>query len=421
MAKQKNNISFDYKPSPLGLIPSDWDLKKIGKLTKTTAGGTPSTSNPNYWGGEIRWMSSGELNLKRIYDVEGRITEEGLKNSSTKMIPKRCVLIGLAGQGKTRGTVAMNMIELCTNQSVATIFPSENFIEDYLFYNLDFRYEELRQLSTGDGGRGGLNLNIINSVEIPLPPLAEQTTIANLLSTWDNALQNTTQLIAKKEQRKKWLIQQLLTGKKRLKGFEKEKWKIYRLGDLFERVTKKNNERNQTVVTISAQRGFVMQNDYFNKIIASDILDNYFLVEKGEFCYNKSYSNGYPWGATKRLNDFEKAVVTTLYICFKIKDTYKTSGDYFEQFFEVNSLDKGLMSVANEGGRAHGLLNVTATDFFNIEIKVPKYEEQKAIAQILNISDKEIKLLKNKLDRLKKQKKGLMQVLLTGKKRLKIK
>ena len=74
---------------------------------------------------------------------------------------KYCILIGLAGQGKTRGTVAMNMIELCMNQSIAAIFPSKDFYEDYLYHNLDFRYDELRQLSTGDGGRGGLNLNII--------------------------------------------------------------------------------------------------------------------------------------------------------------------------------------------------------------------------------------------------------------------
>lgn len=83
-------------------IPNDWEVKKIGKMTKTTAGGTPSTSIKEYWGGDIKWMSSGELNFKKIYDVEGRITDVGLKNSSTKLIPAKCILVGLAGQGKTR-------------------------------------------------------------------------------------------------------------------------------------------------------------------------------------------------------------------------------------------------------------------------------------------------------------------------------
>jgi len=180
-------------------------------------------------------------------------------------------------------------------------------------------------------------------------------------------------------------------------------------------------EGNTTVVTISAQRGFIRQTDFFNKSVASEITDNYFLVEKGEFCYNKSYSNGYPWGATKRLKDFEKAVVTTLYICFGIKDNKKANPEYFEQYFGANLLDKGLTKIAHEGGRAHGLLNVTPSDFFSLKVIIPSFEEQFAIAIVLKAADNEIELLKTKLEKFKEQKKGLMQVLLTGKKRLKVK
>ncbi len=213
-------------------------------------------------------------------------------------------------------------------------------------------------------------------------------------------------------------MQNLLTGKKRLKGFEKEKWKETLISNVFDRVTRKNTEGNTTVVTISAQRGFVRQTDFFNKNIASEITDNYFLVEKGEFCYNKSYSNGYPWGATKRLKDFDKAVVTTLYICFGLKNSKNNSGDFFEQFFEANFLDRGLTKIAHEGGRAHGLLNVTPSDFFALKITLPSKEEQTAIAKVLQTVDAEIQILKSKLEKLKEQKKGLMQQLLTGKKRL---
>lgn len=171
-------------------LPSGWEMKKVGDLSKTSAGGTPSTNRPEFWGGDIKWMSSGDLNLRKVFDVSGRITQEGLNSSSTKLFPQYCVLIGLAGQGKTRGTVAMNMVELCANQSVAAIYPSKLINEHYLFYNLESRYDELRQLSTGDGGRGGLNLALINSLKIPLPPLPEQRAIANILATWDDAIQN---------------------------------------------------------------------------------------------------------------------------------------------------------------------------------------------------------------------------------------
>jgi len=144
-----------YKQTEVGEIPEDWDINSVGSFAYSTSGGTPSTFVDAYWNGDIPWMSSGELNKKVVLDVIGRITKEGLENSSTKLIPKSCVLIGLAGQGKTRGTVAMNLIDLCINQSIGAIFPNNRFNSKYLYYNLDSRYEELRILSSGDGGREG--------------------------------------------------------------------------------------------------------------------------------------------------------------------------------------------------------------------------------------------------------------------------
>jgi type I restriction enzyme, S subunit len=194
----------------------EWDVKRIGEFTDCTAGGTPSTLVPSYWGGSIRWMNSGELNLKRVEEVAGRITEEGLHNSSTIMIPPKCVLIGLAGQGKTRGTVAMNFVELCTNQSIAAIFPNTAFVPEYLYYNLDTRYDELRDLSSGDGGRGGLNLALINSLRVPLPTIPEQTAIAEVLTDMDAELRALEQRHEKTRALKQAMMQELLTGKIRL-------------------------------------------------------------------------------------------------------------------------------------------------------------------------------------------------------------
>jgi type I restriction enzyme S subunit len=194
----------------------EWEAKRISEFTGCTAGGTPSTQVASYWGGSILWMSSGELNLKRVEEVEGRITDEGLRNSSAKMIPSKCVLVGLAGQGKTRGTVAMNLVELCTNQSIAAIFPSPAFVPEYLYYNLDSRYDELRDLSSGDGGRGGLNLTIIKAIEIPLPSLPEQTAIAEVLSDMDAELAALEQRRAKTRALKQGMMQELLTGRIRL-------------------------------------------------------------------------------------------------------------------------------------------------------------------------------------------------------------
>lgn len=194
----------------------EWGAKRIGEFADCTAGGTPSTRIREYWGGEIRWMSSGELNLKRVYEVEGRITEAGLNNSSTRIVPAKSVLIGLAGQGKTRGTVAMNLVELCTNQSIAAVLPNASFVPEYLYFNLDSRYDELRELSSGDGGRGGLNLTLIKSLAVPFPPVIEQAAIASVLSDMDSELSALEARRDKIRSLKQGMMQELLTGRTRL-------------------------------------------------------------------------------------------------------------------------------------------------------------------------------------------------------------
>ncbi|MFN0141639.1 MAG: restriction endonuclease subunit S [Pyrinomonadaceae bacterium] len=188
----------------------EWEMLRIGDFTQVTAGATPSTLKSEFWGGDIRWMNSGELNLKRVNEVEHRITDLGLASASTRMLPKFCILIGLAGQGKTRGTVAINMIELCTNQSIGAIHPNRaRFVADFLYHNLDFRYDELRSLSTGDGGRGGLNLQIIRSLKVNLPSVPEQKKIADFLSAIDEKIDLVNQQLEKTKTFKKGLLQQM--------------------------------------------------------------------------------------------------------------------------------------------------------------------------------------------------------------------
>lgn len=409
MATETKNTKTFYNTE----IPSDWEVKKFEKFAKFYSGGTPLTTKPEFYTGNIPFIKSGEIYFNR---TEQFISEEGLNNSSAKMVNVGDLLYALYGANS--GEVAISQISGAINQAILCIRHNGD-CDTVFIYNFLLSQKESIIRTYLQGGQGNLSAEIVKSLQIPLPPLSEQKAIAQVLSTADAAIHTTEKLLAQKELRKKWLMQQLLTGKKRLKGFDGE-WKEMKLSDLFDRVTRKNTEGNTTVVTISAQRGFVRQTDFFNKNIASEITDNYFLVERGEFCYNKSYSNGYPWGATKRLKDFEKAVVTTLYICFGAKDEKKTNPDFFEQYFGANHLDKGLTKIAHEGGRAHGLLNVTPSDFFSLKVSVPSYKEQTAIAQVLQAADKEIQLLKSKAEKLREQKKGLMQVLLTGKVRLKI-
>lgn len=262
------------------------------------------------------------------------------------------------------------------------------------------------------------------SLPVRLPPIPEQKEIANILSTWDKAITTTEQLLANSQQQKKALMHQLLTGQKRLLDNNGVRfsgdWKQVKLSKIFERVTTKNNGKSSNVVTISGQQGLIRQEDFFKKSVASDILDGYFLLMKGQFAYNKSYSNGYPMGAIKRLNRYADGVVTTLYICFEISESTKANGDFWEHYFESGLLNKGLSQIAHEGGRAHGLLNVKPTDFFSLKVPLPSLDEQQKIAAVLTVADREITILQQKLAALKQEKQALMQQLLTGKRRVKI-
>ncbi|GJM35119.1 MAG: hypothetical protein DHS20C18_41200 [Saprospiraceae bacterium] len=416
MTKQEGTKQ-GYKKTKLGWIPIAWNVVKITDVAIVGNGTTPSRKVNEYWkNGSIPWLPTGKVNEKEIYFADEFITPKALEETSLKILPIDTVLVGMIGQGKTRGMAAIMKLEATVNQNFAYIVSKDGLCSKFLFNKLTYDYKILRGAGRG-GGQESLNCSIVKNYKIPLPPLPEQQKIATILSTWDQAIDKLGQLIAAKEQQQKGLMQRLLTGKVRLPDFDDE-WKEVKINEVAERITRRNDKLNDTVVTISAQRGFVRQEEFFNKRVASKILSNYYLIKRGEFGYNKSYSNGYPMGAFKRLDEYEYGVVTTLYICFKIKKRQANS-DFLLKYFEAGLMVQGLMKIAHEGGRAHGLLNIGISDFFDLKLVVPILKEQTAIAAILNKVDQETELLNQKKESLKQQKKGLMQQLLTGKVRVK--
>jgi type I restriction enzyme S subunit len=155
------------------------------------------------------------------------------------------------------------------------------------------------------------------------------------------------------------------------------------------------------------------QSVFFNRSVAGQSLEAYYLLKKREFAYNRSSMKNYPYGAIKRLDRYEEGILSTLYICFSIKNDGGYS-DYFKHLFESGLLNRELRGIAQVGARAHGLLNVTLKDFLSINVLQPSHEEQSSIAQVLSAADNEINQLEKKLKALEKQKRGLMQKLLTG-------
>ena len=166
-----------------------WEQRKVSEVSEIVAGGTPSTSVSEYWEPkEVPWLSSGEVHKKYITYTDDMISKNGLANSSAKMIKKNSVLIALAGQGKTRGTVAINRISLSTNQSIAAMSFNDDIVPEFVFSNLENRYDEIRAMSSGDGSRGGLNKQLVGDIIIPYTIKEEQQKIGQYFSNLDHLI-----------------------------------------------------------------------------------------------------------------------------------------------------------------------------------------------------------------------------------------
>lgn len=426
----KNNMTIynenkkGYKNTKIGWIPDEWEVKKLSNIGVFLKGkgirkdeiipeGIPAVRY-----GEIYTMHDDYIKYFSSF-----ISDTSAKNSN-KLVHGDLLF---AGSGESLVDIGKCIAFPYEHEAYAggDIIILRNHKQESIFMGYLMNHELFKR-QTYNLGQGHSVVHIyassLKGISIPLPPLPEQKKIAEILSTWDKAIEQSQKLIEKLILRKKGLMQQLLTGSLRLISDSGQKfngeWMNLKLGDIADRITQKNLELNDTVVTISAQRGFVKQEDYFKKRVASDTLSGYYLIDKGDFAYNKSYSKGYPMGAFKRLNDLDKAVVTTLYICFSIKDI--VCSDYMVYFFEGGLMTNNLMKIAQEGGRAHGLLNISLGDFFSLKLTIPPLSEQTAIAKVLTTADEEIQTQKSFLAKLQLQKKGLMQQLLTGQKRVNI-
>lgn len=402
-------VKQGYKQTEIGVIPEDWEVKFVKEFTNCTAGGTPSTQIKEYWNGNIPWMNSGELNKKKVYDVENSITELGYNNSSTKLIPEKCVLIGLAGQGKTRGTVAINFMELCINQSIGAFLPSKQYITEYLFYNLENRYEEIRGLSSGDGGRGGLNLQILKSLQIPLPPLPEQEAIAEALSDADAWIESLEQLIAKKRLIKQGAMQELLRPK--------DGWEVKKLGEVatYRRgsfpqpygLDKWYDDTNGMpfIQVFDVAKNRKLKPDTKRKI--SDLAQPMSVfVPKGTIVLTIQGSIG-----RIALTQYDAYCDRTLLIFEKID-----SG--LDKFYFLLTVEQ-IFEIEKEKAPGGTIKTITKEALSDFVIKYPKsLPEQTRIATILSDMDAELEALEQKLSKARQIKQGMMQELLTGRVRL---
>ena len=267
--------------------------------------------------------------------------------------------------------------------------------------------KELKKKATGISVLGISKSNLLN-LKIKLPPLDEQEKIAEILSTWDEAINLTINLIESKKQFKKAIMQNLLTAKIRFPQF-KDEWKEIKLGNFLEEKSERNTKNIDLVLSVTNKFGFVTQVEYFDKSVASDNTANYKIVRKGNFAYNPSRINV---GSIALLESYEIGILSPMYVVFECLENLDNRflKFWFQSHIFMGNLPKYLAGSVRES------LNFNYMK--TISIKLPNLKEQQKIAEVLTACDDEINLLNLKLENLKKQKQGLMQKLLSGKVRI---
>lgn len=224
---------------------------------------------------------------------------------------------------------------------------------------------------------------------------------------WDSAIEKSERLIELKEQQFAHLLSHLIVA-------PSAHWKSRELGDAFEPIARKNTVGETNVLTSSAEYGLISQLEYYSKSVSAEDVSGYYLIERGEFAYNRSAAKGYPYGAIKRLDRYDRGVLSTLYLCFSQKKDLGHDSDFLSFYFESGILNQQLAEICQEGARSHGLLNITKADFFGIVVNLPDVPEQKRISKVLNMAKREIEILRQQNRLLQQQKSFLMSKLLTG-------
>ena len=322
------------------------------------------------------------------------------KNVKEKLITKKDDLLVCARNGSAR-LIGKNAIlhEADANQTFGAFMMVFRSDKNHFVHQLLNTRRYSSQVSENLGARiNQITSSDLSSFEFFFPTEnSEMNKIAALLDLLDERITTQNKIIEDLKKLKSAIVEKVFCSPNqeypmcRIEGFE-QALSTYKMSDFSSRIATKNKDSKcSLVLTIAAQYGLVNQEYFFNKTVASENLTGYYLLHKGEFAYNRSYSAGYDWGAVKRLDNYDEGVLSTLYICFKINETIVDS-DYLAYYFESTKWHRGLSDIAGEGARNHGLLNVSMADYFNTKHRFPVIEEQKAIAKILNaITEKERK------------------------------
>lgn len=392
-------------------LPEGWKYDLLDKFAIRCSGHTPSKSFPEYWNGGIKWISltdSYRLDRGYVYETDKEISQEGLNKSSAELHPAETVVLSRdAGIGKS-GVMAVPMA--VSQHFIAWKCDNKERLNSWFLYNwLQLNKLEFERQAVGSTIKT-IGLPYFKKLKIAVPPYPEQKKIAQILSTWDKAITITEQLLTNSQQQKKALMQQLLTGKKRLPDkngvrFSGE-WKKVEIGKMLSesRVPSQNNDASKRLTIRLNLKGIEQREHRGTEAVNSTA---HFIRSTGQFIYGKQNIHKGAFGIIpSELDGYETSQDLPAFdftgICDPIWFFYYMSQDYFYSGLETKM-----------SGTGSKRLNQKV--FFKVKITTPDIDEQRKIVEVISMADQEVTALKKNLCLLKKEKSSLMQQLLTGK------
>lgn len=402
MATTSNNIPQGYKATALGIIPQEWEVMRLGDIVSITSGESPSLYHLKAKG-KYPYVKVEDLNNCEKYQESSR--EYSDDNNTT--IKAGSIIFPKRGASILNNKVRIAAKDIQMDSNMMAITPHTAIVDTEFLY-IRILHERLYRIADTSSIPQINNKHII-PYKIAVPPLAEQRKIAEVLSVWDEAIEKQARLIEKLALRKRALMQRLLSAKLRLPGFS-EPWKTHKLQELFT----ERNETNRTdlpLLSITRDRGVILQTESEKRDTSNDDKSKYKRIAKGDIGYNTMRM----WQGRSALSGLE-GIVSPAYTIV-VPNTTDVDGYYMSVLFKQPRLVYDFWTHSQ--GLVGDTLNCKYRDFGQVHICCPPLAEQKAITEVLTTADREIELAKEKLERLRRQKRGLMQQLLTGKKRIK--
>lgn len=396
------NIPQGYKATELGIIPQEWEVMRLGDIVSITSGESPSLYHLKAEG-KYPYVKVEDLNNCEKYQESCR--EYSDDNNTT--IKAGSIIFPKRGASILNNKVRIAAKDIQMDSNMMAITPHTAIVDTEFLY-IHILHERLYRIADTSSIPQINNKHII-PYKIAVPPLAEQRKIAEVLGVWDEAIEKQARLIEKLALRKRALMQRLLSAKLRLPGFS-EPWKIHKLQELFT----ERNETNRTdlpLLSITGDRGVILQTESEKRDTSNDDKSKYKRIAKGDIGYNTMRM----WQGRSALSGLE-GIVSPAYTIV-VPNTTDVDGYYMSVLFKQPRLVYDFWTHSQ--GLVGDTLNCKYRDFGQVHICCPPLAEQKAITEVLTAADREIELAKEKLKRLRRQKRGLMQQLLTGKKRVK--